>query len=422
MEYKKTTLSNGLRVVVVSMPSLESATVTVWTGTGSRYEAKEQGGISHFLEHMGFKGGRKYTSAKAVSEAIDAIGGEFNASTSKHYTDYYVRTQNSKLPVAIDVLSDMLISPLLNDKDIKRERGVIIEEIGMYEDTPRSKIWDYFENLIFEGHTLGRDIIGSRETVSSLTRDNFIAYRDDQYVGPNMLVTVAGGVKDTEVVELIEKYFGELPNRQAKKHETFAFDSHNNRASVHYKDTEQANFVLGFPGYQYGHDRRYVEAVLDVILGKGMSSRLFTEIREKRGLAYSVTTNTEHFVDAGYFSVYAGVDPKKARDAVNVVKQELEKVSSAKHGISKGEFDKAKGFIEGHFTLGLESTEDVNDFFGTEEVLLGKLRDPREVLTGIEKVTVDEVVDMARELFDFSKMRLSIIGPFKNEEQFKVLV
>jgi predicted Zn-dependent peptidase len=423
MDYVKETLPNGLRIITVPMPSLESATVTVWVGVGSRYESKKISGISHFLEHMGFKGGKKYKTAKEVAEAIDAIGGEFNASTSKEWTNYYVRTQNEKIETAFSVISDMLLHPMLDKKEIEKERGVIIEEIGMYEDTPRSKILDYWENLIFEGNQLGVDEIGSRDTVGGVQRVDFVDYRKKHYSSGNIVITVSGGVTASQIRELVEKYFDGTPKGDRSRHSAFKFHAKSKKLSVHYKNTEQANFVLGFPGNELGRDDRYVESVLEVLLGGGMSSRLFSEIRERRGLAYTVAAMSDRFVDTGYFSVYAGVDPKNTRDAINVIKQELNKLKNKKKSdISKEEFEKTKGYIKGHFALGLESTKGVNSFFGIEEVLLGKTRDPEEVLQGIEEVSIDEVVAMADRLFDFDRMKLAIIGPFTDERQFEELL
>jgi predicted Zn-dependent peptidase len=256
-----------------------------------------------------------------------------------------------------------------------------------------------------------------------VARTDFAHFRKKYYTTGNIVITVSGGVANKNVLDLVEKYFGNTHIGKRSTHSAFKFHLRSKKLGVHYKETEQANFVLGFPGHPLGREDRYIETVLEVLLGSGMSSRLFTEVREKRGLAYSVTSNSEKFVDTGYFSVYAGVDPKKTRDAINVIKQELNKLKSKKRSdISRREFEKAKGYIEGHFALGLESTKGVNSFFGIEEVLLGKTRNPEEVLQGIEKVSIDEVVAMADRLFDFDRMKLAIIGPFTDEGQFEELL
>src|SRR4030042_217912 len=312
-------LDNGLKVMTIPMPSMESATVSIWVKTGSRNEDKKVLGISHFLEHMAFKGGKKYSSAKAVSEAIDAIGGEFNAGTSKEITKYYVRMRSNHLEKAFDVLSDMILSPNLKENDIKREKGVIIEEMRMYEDTPVRRVWDYFEQLIFKGHCLGEDIIGNEKTVNSLKGIDFITYRNEFYYSTNMLITVSGGVEEKEVNRLSERYFGDIKNIGSKT-AFAAFEEYKTpRVKLVSKKNEQGHFVLGFPANPLGSSTRYKDAVLNSILGGGMSSRLFIEVREKRGLAYAIKSDFERFIDTGYFAVYAGVERGKIEEALKVI-------------------------------------------------------------------------------------------------------
>lgn len=405
------------------MPTLESATLTVWVATGSRFEEPSVAGISHFLEHMAFKGGKKYKSAMDVSETIDAIGGEFNAATSTEWTNFYVRASAQKLETAFDVLSDMLLTPSLKQKDIDREKGVIIEEIGVYEDMPRVNIWNKFQDTIFQGNSLARDVIGTKETVSSLTRQNFADYRDKYYFGQNMIITVAGGIKEKDALKLVEKYFGGLSSKPEYKREVkFNWKNNPKRLYVQNKKSEQANIVFGYPGHKHGLPSRYVEAILATILGGGMSSRLFTEVREKRGLAYTVSTDADHSLDTGYFAAYAGVDPNKAEEAIKVMLDEHYKLTTPKHGVTKKEFTKAKEYLKGHTALSLESTKSVNTFFGYEELMLGKTRTPEEVFKGIEKVTMDEVLSMAKEIFDQKKLHLAIIGPYPSKDKFEKFI
>ncbi len=423
MNYKKTTLSNGLRIITVPMPTLESATVTVWVATGSRFEEESKAGISHFLEHMAFKGGKKYKSATEVSETIDGIGGEFNAATSTEWTNFYVRTQDDNLEVAFDVLSDMLLTPALKEKEITKEKGVIIEEIGMYEDMPRVNIWNKFQDLIYQGNSIARDVIGTKETVSALSRKDFVNYRDKFYFGQNMIVSVSGGMGQEQVKDLTEKYFGELNSKPDYRRKVeFSWNTKPNRLFVQNKVNEQANIIFGFPGHRHGEDTRYAEAVLSTILGGGMSSRLFTEVREKRGLAYSVATDSDHSLDTGYFAAYAGVDPKKASEAIKVMLDEHYKLVSPKHGISKNEFTKAKEFLKGHMALSLENTKSVNSFFAYEELMLGKMRTPEEVFKQIDKVSEEQVLALAKKLFDHKKLHLAIIGPYKDSQKFETFV
>lgn len=422
MKCSKTILKNGLRVLTTHMPTLESATLTVWVATGSRKETRENMGISHFLEHMAFKGGKKYKSAQAVSSAIDAIGGDFNAGTSKEWTNFYVRTRVENIEVAFDVLSDMLLSPSLKQADIDREKGVIIEEMNMYEDTPMYKIGDIFEELIFDGNSLGWDIIGTKDTVTSLTRKDFASYRDMHYKADNMILTISGGIKKDHALALSQKYFGELEPGGIVEIDRFSAGSRGARVKLKTKKTDQAHLMLGFLGRARGNPDRYVESVLATILGAGMSSRLFTEVREKRGLAYSVQADVDSAADTGYIAAHAGLDPTRIEPAIKVILDEFYKIASSGHGITKSEFAKAKEYIKGHVALSLESTTAINTFFGMEELFLGQIRTPEDVFAGIDAVTIKDIVRVARETFDKNKLSLAIIGPYKDKGRFEKLV
>lgn len=421
MDYKLTTLKNGLSILIVPMSSLESATVTVWVKTGSRNEEDSKLGLSHFLEHMAFKGGKKYPSSKAVSEAIDEVGGEFNASTSKETTQYYIRIRAKLVERAFDVLSDIVLRPTLKERDIIKEKGVILEEMNLYEDTPVRRIWDLFEQLIFEGHSLGRDIIGTKESVSSLKKPDFISYRDKFYYAKNMLITVAGGVEEKDVKRLAETYFGEVSYGDGEAVATPPKQD-GVRVKLTTKAVEQAHFIVGFLADKLGEPNRYKDSVLDVILGSGMSSRLFTEVREKRGLAYSVRSDIERHIDAGYFAVYAGTDPKKATKALKVILDQLYGLATKKYKINEKELNKAKEYLKGHLALSLEDTRGVNSFFGYEQLMLGKVRTPNEVFEKVNEVTVEDVYEAARRIFNPERANLAIIGPFEDVSKFKSII
>jgi predicted Zn-dependent peptidase len=421
MEYKLQTLPNKLRLLAVPMPSLESATVTVWVKTGSRNEPDKKLGLSHFLEHMAFKGGKKYPSAKAVSEAIDEVGGEFNASTSKEVTQYYIRIRSKLLERAFDVLSDIVLHPNLNQKEITKEKGVILEEMNMYEDTPVRRIWDLFEQLIFKGHSLGRDIIGTKETVPSLRRDDFVAYRDKYYHTGNMMISVAGGIDNELIKKLTAKYFAEVSTGNGKTKKNVLKD-HKKSVALTTKRVEQAHMILGFPAEALGNNDRYKDAVLNTILGSGMSSRLFTEVREKRGLAYAVKSDIDRYADTGYFAVYAGTDPKNANEAIKVILDQLYGLANEKFRVTAKELEKAKEYLKGHLALGLEDTRGVNSFYGYEQLMLGKVRTPEEVYENVNKVTSDDIYASAKKLFDKKRLHLAIIGPYKNSTQFEKII
>ncbi|OGM05871.1 hypothetical protein A2125_01425, partial [Candidatus Woesebacteria bacterium GWB1_43_5] len=282
MRYKLHKLDNGVRLIIAPMPTLASVTVAVWVKTGSRNETDKLSGISHFLEHMVFKGGKKRTTAKEIAEAVDAIGGEFNAGTSKEWTNFYIKARSANLGTAFDVLADMVLTPALRQADIDREKGVIVEEIGMYEDTPLMKIEDVFENVIFKAHALGRDVIGTKKSVTSFKRDDFVRYRNTHYFPQNIVVTVAGGMNEKEVLELTKQYFTGFKNKDLRfkdKVERFASQQKKPRVLLHSKKKDQAHFILGFMAGEMDSKDRFAETLLATILGGGMSSRLFTEIR-----------------------------------------------------------------------------------------------------------------------------------------------
>lgn len=405
------------------MPSLESATLTVWVKTGSRNEEKKTSGISHFLEHMAFKGSKKRPSAKDISEAVDAIGGEFNAGTSKEWTNFYIKARADNLETAMDVLSDMVINPLIDKKEVAREKGVIVEEIAMYEDTPMMHIGDVFEQLIFKGNSLGWDTTGSAATVKSITREDFLQYRKIHYFTENMLLTVSGGVNEKKVIKLAEKYFVQVPvsslQSPVKKYKP---EQKKPQVFLYPQKKEQAQLIIGFRGNPRNYEHRYAESVLSAILGAGMSSRMFIEIRERRGLAYSVYTSIERYMDTGYLATHAGVDPGKASEAIKVIMDQYYGLSGIKYPVSSIELLKAKELIKGHVALALEDTHSVNDFFGEQELFLSKNETPEEVFAKVDKVTIGEVIAEAKKMFLPEKLNLAIIGPFKDSKKFAKII
>jgi predicted Zn-dependent peptidase len=372
---------------------------------------------------MVFKGSSRRPSARAIAEAVDNIGGEFNAGTSKEWTNFYIRTRSGNLDIAFDVLSDMVLNPILKEDDIEREKGVILEEISLYEDTPTARIGDIFEQTIFEGSSLGQDIIGTRESVKSLKRNDFKKHIKSHYHPKNMLITVSGGVKKEETLALVEKYFGGMnAGLEAEHSKKFVATQSKPRLTLKNQPKEQAHFIIGFLGNKRGANTRFAEGLLATILGGGMSSRLFTEIREKRGLGYSVRANVEHFVDTGYFESYAGVELGKIDEAIKVILDQFYGLVDLKYKISQEELVKAKEYLKGHLALSLEDTRNINHFFGEEELLAGKVLTPDEVFSAVDKVGIDEIVSVAKEIFIPKMANLAIIGPYDKEERFKKLL
>lgn len=424
MNFNKQILPNGLRVITVPMPSLESVTVTVWVKTGSRSENAKNNGVSHFLEHMFFKGTTNRPTAKQIAEEIDQIGGVQNAGTSKEYTEYYIKCRADKIEVAFDLLSDMTLNSLLDAKEIEREKGTIIEEIRMYEDTPMMNIGEVFEGLIYSGHTLGMDIAGTEKTVNGMKRSDFIDYRSSHYYANNMILTVAGGVTEKEVLALSEKYFSKLTtNGQKSESKPFVASQNSPQVKLHNKKKEQAHVILGFRADGKNYKNKYAQTLLATILGGGMSSRMFTEVRERRGLAYSIRTSMDRNTDVGYLGTYAGLDTKRAVEAVKVMLNEhYSLINNPNLKISDAELLKSKEFLKGHLALALEDTSDVSSFFGDQELFYQKVLTPEEVFKEIDKVTMNEVNFEAKRLFVPERLNLAIIGPYENDVEFAKIV
>ena len=424
MNYKIHKLTSGLKVLIAPMPSLESVTTTIWVKTGSRNETPKVAGISHFLEHMVFKGSTKRPSAKAISEAVDAIGGEFNAATSKDWTNFYIKASKKNVETAIDVLSDMVLNPLLKDEEIEREKGTIIQEIAMYEDTPMMKIGEVFESTTFAGNQLGEDTAGTPKTVKGIKRSDFINYRKTHYHPENMLLTIAGGITEAAAITLAKKYFSRFPSegKMTFKGESFKGGQDKPQVKIQEKKSEQAHFILGFMSDPRNYKNRFAQSVLAAVLGGGMSSRMFIEVRERRGLAYSVRTNIERYQDTGYIATYVGTDPVKVEEAIKVVLEQYYGLAKGKLPVSKEEIDKAKGYIKGQLALSLEDTGVVNSFFGEPMLFLDEALTPDEIIKKIDAVTLEDIYKEAKRLFSSKTLNLAIIGPFKNKEKFVQLI
>jgi predicted Zn-dependent peptidase len=404
--------------------------MTVWIKTGSRDEQESVGGISHFLEHMVFKGSNKYPSAKIVSEVIDGMGAENNAGTSKEWTNFWIKTASINIDNAFDVLADVVLHPLLKSRDINKERNVILEEIAMYEDTPIMSIGEEFESLVFKDSPLGRKIAGNKDTLERIDRRAFEQYRNERYYSENILISMAGGVSFNKALELAKRYFIDVPNKKTKavtqKTDAMAIKrgklSSEDRVFLKTKHSDQAHIMFGFLMDGWGYKGKYAQSLLSAILGRGMSSRLFTEVREKQGLAYAVRSGIERYREAGVFSVYAGVNPGKAEEAVKVIQDELYKLSRRKKEISKKELNKAKNYIKGRLALGFEDSSAVGDFFAEQAMFEKSIDTPKTIYDKLDKVGADEIYLEASRIFDEKQSFLAIIGPYDEKDVFlKVL-
>lgn len=417
MEYKISQLKNGLKVLIVPLKSLSSVTLTVWVKTGSRNEAENVAGISHFLEHMVFKGSEKRPSAKVIADELDSMGSEHNAATSKDWTKYYIKCRSNDLEKAFDILSDLTLNPIFSQNEIEKEKGSIIEEIKMYEDTPMYHIGDVFEELVYQGTPLGRDIAGSKETVSNMKRSDFLKYRDSYYFSQNMLVTVAGSVDEKEVLNLSQKYFGDLKSGESHQEELDLVQS-GPKFKLSQKEKEQVHVILGFLADGRKYKNKYAQTILATILGGGMSSRMFSEVREKRGLAYAVRTSMDRYIDTGYIGTYAGLDTKRSLEGVKIILEEHYKVVNGKEPIKESEVKKAKEFLKGHLALSLEDTSDVSSFFGEQQLFMDKVLTPKEVFKKIDSVSLEEINFEARRLFVPERLNLAVIGTFPKPVDF----
>jgi predicted Zn-dependent peptidase len=417
--FERQTLGNGLRLLTAPMPQAQSVSCFVMLAAGSRYETRETSGIAHFAEHMFFKGTERRPTARDIAGEVDAIGGEINAFTSKEYTGYYVKCAAEHRDVALDVLVDMLRNSKFDAEEIDREKGVIIEEMNMYFDTPRDFIDGVYEELVYGDHPLGWDIIGRKETVQGATRDTFLDYVGHWYKPGRMVVGVGGQLGDG-LAERVEKLLGDLPDAPTGSPLPALGAVNGSPVRVHTKASDQAHICLGVRSRSLDDPDRYVLMVLSTVLGGGMSSRLFTEVRERRGLAYYVYAMNHSYTDAGSLYARAGVDIERIDDAVSTVAAELKRI--AEEAVPEDELRKAKNFAKGRFVLQIESPHGLIMFGLRREVLEGRAPEPEEVLAGVEAVTAADVQRVAQEVIGENALRLAVIGPFEDPAEFERLL
>ncbi len=422
MKFTKKVLSNGLRILTIPMPSFESATVLVMAAAGSRYETKKNNGISHFLEHMAFKGTEKRPSAMDISSLIDGMGGEFNAFTGKETTGYYIKSSKDHVETSIDVLSDMLQNSKLDPKEIDTERGVIIEEINLYEDMPARKIGDIYEQLLYGDTPMGWDIAGEKDNIRTITREDFQDYMGSLYSASNMTVVVAGGIDTAKVEEQVEKYFGGMKKFDPIKYLPVVEKQDKPELLIKHKQTEQIHIALGVRTVDIDSKHRYPLSLLSAILGGGMSSRLFHEVREKRGLAYYVRSSSDEYVDAGSLVSVAGIDPKRVTEAVEVMMAEYQKVGAGKMDLKEAELNKAKEFIKGHFVLDLEDSRSVASMYAHEELLEKEIDNQAEIIKKGDAVTLEQVEAAGKEFFVEKGLNLALIGNFEDRQKLESLL
>jgi predicted Zn-dependent peptidase len=418
--FQRNQLDNGLRVVTADMPQVQSVTCMIMLAAGSRYETPDTNGIAHFAEHMFFKGTEQRPSARVIGMEVDSLGGEFNAFTSKEYTGYYIKCAADYRDRALDVLVDMLRHSKFDGEEIEREKGVIVEEMNMYFDTPRDFIGGLYDQLLYGDQPLGWDVIGRKETVRAATRDTFLDYVGRWYKPERMVVGVGGRLQG-DVLATVERLLGDLePEDTGAPAPVELQDGNAPRVTVHQKESDQAHLVLGVRSYPFVHPDRYVLQLLTTILGTGMSSRLFTEVRERRGLAYYVYAHNNSYTDAGSLYSQAGVDITRADEAVETIVGEFRRITE--EAVPEEELEKARALAKGRFVLRLENPQGMTMFGLSREVLEGHAVEPDEVLAGLDAVTAEDVQRVAQDLIGSNGANLAVIGPFDDEEGFKTLL
>jgi len=441
------TLKNGLQVIFIDTKTFPTLTTLLLVGAGSRYENEKNNGIAHFFEHMAFKGSKKYPNSFVISSTVEGLGGVFNAFTSKDHTGYWIKATNEHFETMIDVIADMIQTPKLLTEEIEREKGVIVEEINMYEDMPQRKVGEIFETLLYKGSPLGFDIAGTKETVTKFTRQTFINYINSLYHPNNAVLVIAGGLSGiiqkaryqkffdgkqktaknlisspfSDYLKIIEEKFSGWKSGEKSSFEKIKESQTKPQILIKYKKTEQAHFTLGFRSFSFNDDRKYALNLLSTILGGGMSSRLFIQVRERRGLCYYISSGGEFYHDCGNFVTQAGVTNNldKVKEAIKTILEEHNKIK--KGDIKKEEILKVKEMIKGRLMLSMEDSMNIASFFGTKKILQNKILTPQEIIAKIEAVTAEEIVELSKEIFIPKNLNFALIGPFEEKDFVNIL-
>ncbi|HYF05854.1 MAG TPA: pitrilysin family protein [Patescibacteria group bacterium] len=420
MKYSLKTLPNGMKILLVPSSEAQSVVVDFFVKTGSRSEALKEHGISHFLEHFLFKGTQKYPTALAISELVDAIGGEMNANTGKEHTQYFIKAHSKYLKFVFEILTQMLQYPLMDEVELNREKGVIVEELNMYKDAPMYEIDNILEEAMWPQDALGRRIVGSKESVTSLTREMFVDFMKRHYAPSNIILAIAGKFDPKEVTALIKQHWLKVQDSKVKPYSAVTDKQDEPRVALEYKETEQAHLAFGFKSLDYTDKRNPALSVASCIMGGGMSSRLFTEVRERRGLAYYVRCSPLSYGDTGIFMVTAGVQVEKAPESIQVILQELGKIHA--HDIPDKEIEKAKNYIIGKTTLALEDNQAKMDWYLDQVAFHQEIDTPKDYFKKIQAVTKNDIQKVMKSIINKNNLTLAIIGPYKEKEVFERLL
>jgi predicted Zn-dependent peptidase len=412
MDFRVTRLDNGLQVVTAPMPGMYSVTASVIVSAGSRHEARPKAGSAHLIEHMMFKGTEKRPTAEAISEAIERVGGLLNASTDKELTVYWAKVSKDKAALAVDLLADMLLHSQFDPAEVNKERRVVIEELGMSIDSPQDWVHTLTDEQCWPGTSIGRDVAGSKDTVASLTRDDLVSFMNQHYLPGSMIVSIAGGVSHDTGIQLVAQLFGELPSGDTTSSQSEAsIDYPRLVPTLHYQDrtTEQVNMCIASRGIARSSPDRYAFELLTSILGGSMSSRLFLEIRERRGLAYDIHSYGNIVADTGSLVTYAAVDPKHSLDVLREILRQMSLLRTVE--VSESELDKVKDYYKGRLLLGLEDTQSVAGWCGVQQALYGEIRQPEDVCSDVDRVSVEDIRRVSTDCFETEYLRLVALGP-----------
>jgi predicted Zn-dependent peptidase len=417
MKYTKTVLKNGLRVVTIPMKDNPTVTVLVMVEAGSKYESKPENGLSHFLEHMCFKGTVNRPGTSDIASSLDNLGSHYNAFTSQEMTGYYAKADYRHLDKVLDIVSDLYLNPLFPEKEIEKEKGVIIEEINMYEDLPQRRVWEIFTELLYGDQPAGWSVAGTKENIRKMTRDNFVKYRAEFYRPGSTTVVVAGNFNEKRTISAISKIFGNLKKeKKGVKVKTIEKQT-TPQIKIHLKDTDQTHLVLGLRTFNVYHKKNKILDVLVGVLSGGMSARLFKKMRDEMGICYYVRASADLASDAGYLAVSAGVDSSRVKEAVSALLEEFKKLKDKL--VSVEELNKVKQYLSGTLYLGLESSDSLAEFFGGQEILNRPIKTADHVRKEIESVTAKDIQKLAQEIFVNKGLNLAIIGRFDNKVNFE---
>jgi predicted Zn-dependent peptidase len=419
-DFKKITLKNGLRILFVPRTESLAASVFILVSAGSEYENKKNNGISHFLEHMMFKGTTNRPVPMQIAEELASLGAQSNAFTSQEFTGYWAKAESNKMSKILEIVSDLYLNPTFNPEEIEKERGVIIQEINMYEDNPMSKVQNIFMSLLYGDQPAGWDIAGKKENVKSFKQEDFTTYRNKHYTPQGTLVVVSGKFNEKLALEQIKKYFEKIPRCHPVVKLKTIENQKSQRLAINFKESEQSHLIIGFKAFDIFDNRKYALEILSDALGGGMSSRLFKRVREELGAAYYIRSEADLSIDHGFLSISSGVDHQKIDLVILAI---FEECSDLKNNLlSEKEFQKTKDHMIGNLILGLETSDELASYYGSQEIMMKSIVSPKELIKKINSVTREEVRSVAIEVFKDSMINFAVVGPYKDKNKFKKIL